>query len=405
MSKEFLDLLLAISIVVVAAKLGGWVSRRFGQPAVLGELLAGVLLGPTVLDMLHQFPLFADDHLLAESLGQFAELGVLLLMMLAGLELHLPELLQAGKVSALAGTFGVVAPVVMGFGTAVLFGLGYTEALFIGLALAATSVSISAQTLMELNLLRSRVGLSMLGAAVFDDILVILLLSVVSVFVMGAAGTSGMNSLFFTLLEMVLYLVGASLVGLFLIPRLALKVGQMGLNQGMVAFALVACLLYAWSAEYLGGMAGITGAFMVGLFLAQTPFRSEIETGVSALAYGLFVPIFFVNIGLRVDLTAVFGGAWLLALVLTIVAVVSKIIGCGLGGRVGGLSNREALQLGVGMVSRGEVGLIVAAFAVAQGLISQDTFSITVFMVIVATLATPPLLRLVFANQKQMTAV
>ena len=393
---EFLILIFAIMVVLAAAKLAGYLSVRLGQPSVLGELTAGLILGPTVLNMLHAWPIFTESHLVEESLSHLAEFGVLLLMMLAGLELHLSELLKSGKVASLSGTFGVVVPVLAGFGTAVAFGVGRNEAIFIGLALSATSVSISAQTLMELNVLRSRVGLSMLGAAVFDDILVILLLSMASITVVDTGG--GLETIGLTVVRMFGYIIIACLIGAYLLPKIANKVSEMRMNQGMLAFALVTCLFFAWSAEVVGGIAGITGAFIAGLFLARTPYKSEIEHGIAAMAYGLFVPIFFVNIGLGVDLGAITGSAWIFAMVLTIVAILSKIVGCGIGGRLGGLTNRESLQLGIGMVSRGEVGLIVAAFALAQGILSQDAFSITVFMVIIATLVTPPLLRASFSK-------
>ncbi len=405
---EFLMLIFGIMVVLAAAKLGGYISVRLGQPSVLGELMAGLILGPTVLNMLHAWPIFAESHavvidghevlLIDESLLHLAEFGVLLLMMLAGLELHLSELLKSGKVASISGTLGVIVPVLMGFGTAVVFGAERNEAIFIGLALSATSVSISAQTLMELNVLRSRVGLSMLGAAVFDDILVILLLSIASIAVVGQGG--GIDTIGLTILRMFGYLIIASLVGAFVLPKLAVKISELRINQGMLTFALVTCLFFAWSAELVGGVAGITGAFIAGLFLARTPFKNEIEQGISAMAYSLFVPIFFVNIGLGVNLRAIPGNEWIFAIVLTIVAVISKILGCGIGGRLGGLSNRESLQLGIGMVSRGEVGLIVAAFALAQGVLSQNAFSITVFMVIIATLVTPPLLRASFPKNE-----
>lgn len=397
MSHDLLDLLLALALIISAAKLGGYVSIRFGQPSVLGELLVGIILGPTVLNFFYQAPFIHDPVHLSETVRELAELGVLLLMMLAGLELHLAELLKSGAISVVAGTAGVVAPVAMGYGTAVLFGLGATEALFVGIALSATSVSISAQTLMELGVLRSRVGIALLGAAVFDDILGILLLSVASALLIGSAGSAGSVGL--VLVRLVGFLAGGGLLAYWLIPRLAYRVNRLEIAHGLVAFALVSCLLYAWAAEAVGGVAGITGAFLVGLMLGHTPFRAEMSAGISAIAYGLFVPVFFVNIGLVVDLTAVSGGAWLFAIVLTIAAVVSKVGGCGLGGRLSGLNNREALQLGIGMVSRGEVGLIVAAFALAQGVLQPNNFSIIVFMVIIATLLTPPLLRIAFREQ------
>lgn len=401
---EFLNLILAIVIIIFAAKAAGALSVRLGQPSVLGELLAGLLLGPTVLNMLELWPVFAEDRLLPETLTLLAEFGVLLLMMLAGLELHINELLATGKVAALAGSLGVLVPVVMGYGTAAIFGLPFAEAVFIGLALSATSVSISAQTLMELDVLRSRVGLSMLGAAVFDDVLVILLLSLASLLLVGGGGQGGLGSLFLTIGRMAGYLIGASLFGVWLLPRLANKVSDVNIHYGMLTFALATALLYAWTAETIGGMAGITGAFLAGLFFARTPYRHDIEQGIAAMGYGLFVPIFFVNIGLSVNLAAISGSAWIFAIVLTLVAIVSKILGCGGGGRLGGLTNRESFQLGVGMVSRGEVGLIVAAFAVGQGVLTQDSFSITVFMVIIATLVTPPMLRLAFAQEREAVA-
>lgn len=403
MSQEALNFILAIGIVIIAAKASGYLSNRLGQPSVLGELLAGLILGPTVLDMLHSWPMFAGDQHLAESLKLMAEIGVILLMMLAGLELELSELLKSGKASALAGTLGVFVPLLMGWGTARLFGLPNGEALFLGLALSATSVSISAQTLMELDVLRSRVGLTLLGAAVFDDIFVILLLSVAALLV-GSSGGGNFVEIVLTVLRMVGYLVTAVLVGLFVLPRVLNWVNRLPISQGMLAFVLVLALLFAWTAEVLGGVAAITGSFLVGLFLARTPYRGQIETGAAALAYGFFVPIFFVDIGLEANLRAISGSAWWFALVITAVAIFSKVAGSGVGARVSGFSWLESLQVGIGMVSRGEVGLIVAAFALGQGMLSQEVFSITVFMVIIATLVTPPLLRLVFRPREQPVA-
>ncbi|WP_420645576.1 cation:proton antiporter [Candidatus Leptofilum sp.] len=399
MESDFLEFILAIVIIIVAAKLGGFISTRFNQPSVLGELLAGLVLGPTVLDMLHNWTLFFHHaETLEELLALMAELGVILLMLLAGLELHLPDLLNAGKVSALSGVLGVLVPLGLGFGAAVLFDASSQEALFLGLTLAATSVSISAQTLMELKVLRSRVGLALLGAAVFDDILVILVLSVSFVLVGDGGGISGV---LLTVVNMVLYLVVASAIGFWILPWLAQRINRLPISRGTLAFVLVICLLYSYAAEIIGGMAAITGAFLAGLFLGRTPIREEIEEGISAIAYAFFVPIFFVDIGLQVNLRAISGNAWWFAAVFTLIAIISKIGGSGLGARITGFTNKEAFQLGIGMVSRGEVGLIVASFALTAGLITHENFSIAVFMVIMATLVTPPMLRAAFANQTQ----
>ncbi|MBE2224902.1 MAG: cation:proton antiporter, partial [Anaerolineae bacterium] len=246
MSHEFLNLILALAIIIVVAKLSGYISVRLGQPSVLGELLAGIILGPTLINMLG-WPLFHDDHFLSETITMMAEIGVILLMMLAGLELNLEDLARSGKVSALAGTLGVVFPLILGAGTALLFGAEMASAIFIGLTLSATSVSISAQTLLELNVLRSRVGLTMLGAAVFDDILVILALSLAVILLGDTEG--GLVSILITLLKMIGYLVGATAVGLYLVPRFIAWIERLPISQGIVAFSLVLCLLFAWAAE------------------------------------------------------------------------------------------------------------------------------------------------------------
>ena len=164
---------------------------------------------------------------------------------------------------------------------------------------------------------------------------------------------------------------------------------------------LVTTLLFGWAAEVIGGIAAITGAFLVGLFLSRTPQRHQLEAGVAAIAYGFFVPVFFVSIGLAVDLRAITGSAWIFAIVITIVAILSKILGSGGGARLSGFNWLESLQMGIGMVSRGEVGLIVAAFALTGGLLSQENFSIAIFMVIIATLVTPPMLRYSFKSETQ----
>ena len=399
MNIEFLNFIAALAIIIVAAKISGYISVRLGQPAVLGELLAGIILGPTFLNMLGTWPVFHEDEHLGEIIQLMAEIGVLLLMMLAGLELDLVEMLSSGKAASLSGTLGVIVPLVLGFGTAMAFGLGQIEALFMGLALSATSVSISAQTLMELKVLRTRVGLTLLGAAVFDDILVILLLSLASIFATGGGGD--INSVFITLLRIVLYLGAAIFAGIYVLPRLTTWVDRLPISQGTLAFVLVTTLLFGWAAEVIGGIAAITGAFLVGLFLSRTPLRHQLESGISSIAYGFFVPIFFVSIGLAVNLRAITGSAWIFAIIISIVAILSKILGSGGGARLSGFSWLESVQMGIGMVSRGEVGLIVAAFALTSGLLSQENFSIAVFMVIIATLVTPPMLRYSFAKEAQ----
>jgi len=402
----FLQLTLALIVIILAAKAGGYISIRLGQPSVLGGLLAGVLLGPSLLDFLH-LPIFSPEAHVGDTVSEMAELGVLLLMFIAGLDLHLSDLVKSRKVSALAGTLGVVMPVLLGLGTGLLFGMELLPSIFLGLILAATSVSISAQTLIELGKLRSRVGISLLGAAVFDDILVVLGLSIFLALI-GDAGAAGMGAVLIVLLQMVGYLVIATVAGFYLLPdRLARRVERLPISQGLLSFAFITMLLYAWAAEVLGGMAAITGAFLAGLIFARSPQKEHIESGVNALAYGVFVPIFFVNIGLGADVRQLTGDGILMMLVITAVAIISKIVGCGLGGWLGGLTGREALQLGVGMMSRGEVGLIVVSVGLSNGLVTAQEYAAIIGVVILTTLLTPPLLRLLFARdtaQQDVTA-
>ena len=389
----FLQLAFLLSIILLSAKMAGYISIRLGQPSVLGELLVGIILGPSVLNMLN-LPFI--EHALAETIVKLGELGVLLLMFLAGLELHFGEMRQNIRVAALAGLMGVVWPVLLGWGVGLLFGLDQSAALFLGLTLGATSVSISAQTLIELKALRSRVGLSLLGAAVFDDILIILLLSVFLA-LQGGGGSS--YDVLLIIVRMVLFLALSVMFGLWALPWIIRRISKLPVSQGLLTISLVVMLAYGIAAEYFGGMAAITGAFLAGLMLARTPEKERIETGMHALAYGLFVPIFFVNIGLSINLREFQFQALLFTIVIILVAVAGKWIGSGWGARLGGLSQKESIQLGAGMISRGEVGLIVASVGMRQGLVDAEEFSAIVVMVLITTLVTPPILRALFSQK------
>ena len=384
----FLQLLLALTIIITAAKTGGWVSQKLRQPTVLGELLIGLLLGPSVLDLLHA-QIFSDPNL-PETVQHLAELGVICLMFVAGLEIDLGEMRRAGRVSMAAGGVGVMVPLILGAIAAVPFGYVGIDALFIGIIFTATSVSISAQTLIELGVLRSREGIALLGAAVIDDVLVILLLSI---FTALTSGNGGGIEVLAALIKMALYLTATALIGLFILPRVAGWVHRQPISEGLIALVLVAAMSFAWSAEVIGGLAAITGAFIAGVGLARSPLRAEIERGMHTITYALLVPIFFVSIGLQANARLITANDLPFALTTILVAIASKIIGAGLGARWGGFTARESLRVGVGMVSRGEVGLIVAGVGIQAGLIAQDTFAIVVIVVLITTLVTPLLLR------------
>lgn len=391
----FLQLAVELAIILLAAKAAGYLSTRLGQPSVLGELIVGVLLGPSLFNILGMS--FVNSATLSETISELSELGVLLLMFVAGLELHLGELASHRRVALLASTGGLLLSVGLGWGVGRLFGMGNTAAFLLGLALGATSVSISARTLMELGFLRSRVGLSLLGAAVADDILSILAFSI---FLAITSGNGSAVELVWMTARMFLFLAGATAFGLWVLPWLVRRISKLHISQGTLAFALVILLTYGVAAELVGNMAAIIGTFLAGLMFARTPEKTVIEQGIGALAYGLFVPIFFINIGLTVNLqTLQLDAVWLI-LVVTLAAIAGKLFGAAAGARLGGLPGNESIQLGTGMVARGEVTLIIAAVGVKAGLINGSILSAIVVAVLLSTLVTPPMLRTVFSLLK-----
>jgi len=392
---HFLQLLLSLIIILVAAKVAGYLSNLAHQPSVLGELLAGLILGPSLLNMLH-WPIF-DAEVIEETITLLSEMGVLLLMFVAGLELHLSELMRSSKVSALAGMFGVILPVGAGIGMGLAFNYDLNQSIFLGLTLGATSVSISAQTLMELKTLRSRVGFGLLGAAVFDDILVILFLSI---FLALGTGSGGALDVLLIFVRMLIFFASSAAFGIWALPWLVRRVSRLPISQGVLTLGLVVMFGYGLAAELLGSIAAITGSFLAGLMFARSPEKERLERGMSALAYGLFVPIFLVHIGLAVDVRQLDLQAIWLLLVIIVVAVLGKFVGAGIGARLAGFSRLEATQLGAGMISRGEVGLILATVGINAGYMSAKMFSEIVGMVLVTTLITPPLLRLLYSKPK-----
>jgi len=391
-----LQLLLELVILIAAAKAAGYVATLLKQPAVLGQLLVGLLLGPSLLNIFG-WQVFSSQ-LSEDTIIELAEIGVIFLMFVAGMEVEVMELLQSRRVAVLAGSLGVVVPLIMGAAVAAIAGYALEQSIYIGLILTATSVSISAQTLIELDVLKSREGLALLGAAIADDVLVILALSMFLAF---SAGSGGVGDVVDVLVRMAAFFILAALVGLFLLPRLVEMVHRSPISEGVVATAVVTMLLYAWAAEAVGQLAAITGAFIAGMLIGRTRHRREIERGMHVFSYAFFVPLFLVSIGLRIDVRALGVAGLIFSAAIILVAVASKVIGCGLGARLAGMTRVESLRIGVGMVSRGEVGLIVATVGLQRGLIDDSVFAVVVLMVLASTLVTPVLLRWAFARKEK----
>jgi Kef-type K+ transport system membrane component KefB len=392
-----LQVLLLLALVIAAAKAAGAAANRIGQPAVFGEILVGLLLGPTLLDLL-TWPIFAGNEALHSLIGDLAEIGVLLLMFVAGLETDLEQMRRVGPVAFWSAFGGVVLPFFGGVATAAAFGLPvFWEGIFIGTILTATSVSISAQTLIELGALRTREGSTILGAAVIDDVMGIMVLSLV---VGAAAAGTGfdLGGIVWLVVRMTVFFVAAIAVGRWLTPLLRWA-ARLPISQGLLAAVLVVVFVYSWAAEYIGAVAAITGAYLAGVLVGQTPFRKEVDAGIHPLTYSMFVPIFFISIGLDANGREL-GDRWLFSVVLIVVAIVTKAIGCGLFARLTGFSTAESIRVGAGMISRGEVGLIVAGYGLTHAIIGRDVFSAAVVMVLVTTMVTPPLLRLTFPARR-----
>lgn len=421
---HLLQLLLLLSIIIFAAKAAGALSVRWGQPAVFGEILAGLLLGPTVIDLLHLWPFAGASDTLEHTIKDLSEIGVILLMFVAGLETDLEGMKRVGRVAFWAAAGGVVLPMFGGAFAARYFGFGWREAIFIGTVMTATSVSISAQTLMELKQLRSKEGSTILGAAVIDDVMGIIVLSFVIAFsAVGAADAAETalptlisNSLFGgnKVVEIVLVFVlmaaffAASIwFGHRYFDRLLHFANGVPASQALLAATVGLALIYALLAQYVGQVAAITGSYIAGVLFAQTSFKRQIDEGIHPLTYSILVPVFFISIGLEANGRALLGSSsqlWLMAVIL-FVAIVGKVIGCSIPALLCGFNRQESLRVGVGMISRGEVGLIVAGVGLASNIINQQIFSIMVIMVLVTTMVTPLLLRLVFPRCDQETGV
>jgi Kef-type K+ transport system membrane component KefB len=392
---DFLQLITLIVIILLAAKFAGYLSTRIGQPSVFGELLVGVILGPSLLNLTGLS--FVTNSHLSDTITELGEIGVMLLMFLAGLELHLKDLARNTKVAALAGILGVVVPVGMGILFGELLDMDFNHSMFLGLALGATSVSISAQVLIELKKIRSKVGLGLLGAAIFDDILVILLLSS---FVAVLSSSGGAASILLVFVKMLVFFALSLALGIWGLPAITRYTHKLPISQGVTTLAIIMLLFYGIAAELLGGMAAITGAFLAGLMFGRTPEKAHIEHNIQSMAYAFFVPIFFISIGLSVDLHTVdLNSIWII-LGISAIAVAGKLIGSGAGALMAKFSLREALQMGIGMISRGEVGLIIAKIGLDTGFLSNDLFSSIIAMILIPTVTPPPLLRASFSKDK-----
>ncbi|MEK4499511.1 cation:proton antiporter [Bacillus sp. FSL R12-0069] len=377
-----------IALILLSTKLAGDLSVRLGQPSVLGKLIVGIVIGPAVLGWIEN----------SELLTQLSNVGVILLMFMAGLETDLEEL-NANRNSSLAVALGgIILPFVGGYVSGLVMGMEQGNAVFLGLLLCATSVSISVQTLRDLGKMKTRESTTMLGAAVFDDILVVILLA----FAMSFLGTDDVN-LTMVILKKVVFFASIILIGWKGVPAVMRWLSPLRVSESIVSAALIICFSFAYFGELLG-IAGIIGAFAAGIAISQTNYKHEVEKKVEPIAYAMFVPVFFVSIGMNITFDGIGNQIWFI-LALTVIAVLTKLIGCGFGARMTGFDAKSSAIIGAGMVSRGEVALIIAGTGLSSGLLAQDYFTAIVIVVILTTMITPPMLKYTFgAKDKAMKA-
>lgn len=381
----------------MSTKLLGLLTKQIKLPQVVGALLAGLLLGPACLNILHE-----TDFII-----QLAELGVIVLMFTAGLETDINELKKSGKASLIIAILGMIIPLAGGFILASIFNKGgisdasalpFLQNIFIGIILTATSVSITVETLKELGKLSTRAGNAILGAAIIDDILGVIALTVVT------SATDPNVSIAVVLIKIVLFFIVGGLAG-FLFSKFmetSMRRSKMDLRR-FVILSFVFCLILSYCAEHFFGVADITGAFMAGLFLSNAPRKHYIMNRFETTAYMLLSPIFFASIGIKVVIPEMTPALITFSIALVIIAILTKVLGCALGAKMCKYSTTEAIQIGTGMVSRGEVALIVASKGASLGLMGSVFFGPIVIMVVITTVITPILLKIVFSNKEQET--
>ena len=382
-----------LAIIIFAAEIMGLLSKKCKAPQVVGQIIAGLLIGPAILNIVQP----------SDFLNQMAEIGVVLLMFSAGLETDLKELIRTGPLALAVACVGVAVPLLGGF---VLFSLlmyggfpavgspEFFRALFIGSIMTATSVTISVQTLRELGHLKGRVGTLILSAAIIDDVIGIIVLT----FVISLSGgdTSGNSSIVKVLIQILLFFVVTIGVGIIVYKLFKLLNKKYEHRRRIPIFGLAFALLMSFVAEEFFGIADITGAYAAGIILSSIKDSDYVAQKMDISSYMIFGPIFFVNIGLKTSFSDMTGELMVFSILFVIVSLITKIIGCGLTAKLAKNSWKDSLKVGVGMMTRGEVALIVASKGLNVGLMDQKYFVAVILLIICSSVVTPIILKLLY---------
>jgi Kef-type K+ transport system membrane component KefB len=373
---------LQLSILLVAAIAGGLLIKRFGYPVALGELLVGIILGPSI------FNLISDQA----TVSVFAELGAIILLFYIGLETEMADLRKQLLPSLSVGVLGAVVPLVLCYYTALAFGISTNEALFLGVVFTATSIGITIRLLKDMGKLNNPVGLTILGAGIVDDIVAVILLSVVLSILSGGVNAFDIG---LVIVKAIIFWAVIVLIGSKVLVR---TIDKVRLDDEYMILLLLA---YGFLAAYISaaiGLSAIVGAFAAGLPLSTRQVKVKMVLEKTKSLYMFFVPIFFISIGTLVNLS-VFGEAAYLGLVITAMAFIGKIIGSFMAARMTKFSTKESLKIGISMTPRGEMGLIIASLGLTSGLISTGTYSVAVMAVILTTFIAMPIIKKLYETK------
>lgn len=385
-----------LAIIIFAAEFMGLLAKKCKAPQVVGQIIAGLLIGPAIFNIVQP----------SDFLNQMAEIGVVLLMFSAGLETDLKELIRTGPLALAVACVGVAVPLLGGF---VLFSLlmygGFPEvgsneffrALFIGSIMTATSVTISVQTLRELGHLKGKIGTLILSAAIIDDVIGIIVLT----FVISLSGgdTSGNSSIGKVLLQILLFFIVTIGVGILVYKLFKLLNKKYEHRRRIPIFGLAFALLMSFVAEEFFGIADITGAYAAGIILSSIKDSDYVAQKMDISSYMIFGPIFFVNIGLKTSFADMTGELVVFSILFVIVSLITKVIGCGLTAKLAKNGWKDSLKVGVGMMTRGEVALIVASKGLNVGLMDQKYFVAVILLIICSSIVTPIILKLLYKGE------
>ena len=373
-----MSFLLGLSLILIITKIMEFLAVKWSLPSVVGSLFVGILLGPAFLNIIQE----------SEGLTLFSHIGVILLMFLAGIESDFSRLKKYLKPSLLVALLGIILPVGMFYFTGRLFGFGSHESLFISLIFSATSLSITIQVLKELNYVNTREGSVVVGAALLDDIMVVILLNLVMSFITPTAGGANIGRL---LLTTILFFVLLFLCQRYILPLILKLYEKITVPEKNLAFGLALAFFFSFVAEAFG-MSDIIGAFFAGIMLSQTKLGHEIEGKIETINTAFFAPVFFVSIGLNLSFHGV-GRYWYLMIIFSILAILSKYIGGFLGARLDGFDRQSSSIVGTSMISRGEMALILVVLGLKESLITESMYSLIVLVVLISTVAAPILLK------------